>query len=265
MMNPWNRVSLLVAAAALVFFYSAGPIAAQSSDNESAAAAAQAPSNAKKGDGGRVGAGIRLSTLGVGGEVAVEVVRKVNIRGGVNFFSYSRGYNNNGIHYAGDLRWLSTEAHLDFFPLGHGFHLSPGLIAYDNNHVNATATAPGGTQFTLNGVRYESDPTNAVNGTAKLSFNKTAPTFMIGFGNLVPRGGKHFSVNIEAGVAYQGSPKIALNLTGSACDTSGLNCQNVATNSTIQTNVIGQQNKISNDLSPFKFYPLVSLSFGYRF
>lgn len=263
MMNPWKRVSLLVAAAALVFFYSAGPMAAQSSDNQSAAAAA--PAQEEKGGGGRVGAGIRLSSLGVGGEVAVKVVPKVNIRGGVNFFSYSRGYNNNGIHYAGDLRWLSTEAHLDFFPLGHGFHLSPGVIAYNDNRVNATANAPGGAQFTLNGVSYESDPTNPVNGSAKLSFNKAAPTFMIGFGNLVPRGGKHFSVNFEAGVAYQGSPKIALNLTGSACAPDGTNCQNVATNSTIQSNVIGQQNKISNDLSPFKFYPLISLTFGYRF
>jgi hypothetical protein len=213
----------------------------------------------------RVGVGLRLSSLGVGGEVAVRVTHSTNVRGGFNFFSYSRGYDNNGIHYDGELRWSSAEGHFDWFPLGHSIHLSPGFIAYNNNHVDATAVAPGGTRFTLNGVDYQSDLTDPVHGSAKLSFNKSAPTMMIGFGNLVPRNGKHFSFNIEAGVAFEGSPKIALNLVGTACDSSGLNCANVGTDPTIQANVKGQQAKISNDLSPFKYYPLVSVTLGYSF
>jgi hypothetical protein len=214
---------------------------------------------------GRIGAGVRISTLGAGGEVAAALTHTTNIRGGFNFFSYSRGYDNNGIHYAGDLQWASAEAHLDWFPLGHAFHLSPGLMVYNDNHVNATASIPGGQTFTLDNTSYMSNPANPVGGTAKLYFTKVDPTVMIGFGNLVPRNGSHFSVNFEVGVAFEGSPKINLNLNGSACAPDGTNCQDVQSTSSIQNNVQGEQAKLANDLAPFKYYPLMSLTIGYRF
>jgi len=39
----------------------------------------------------------------------------------------------------------------------------------------------------------------------------------------------------------------------------------VATNSAIQSNVVAQQNKLNNDMSFFKAYPVISLGFGYKF
>ena len=178
-MNQGKRVYFPVVIAPLAFFYSAGLTAAQTFVNPPVASDPVAPraDPGAYGDGsGKVGAGFRMSSLGFGGEVAAEVTHSTNIRGGINFFSDSRGYNDHGIHYAGDLRWFSTEAHYDWFPFAHALHLSPGVIAYNDNHVNASATVAGGHTFTLNGVGYFSDPTNPVNGTAKLSFNKIAPT-----------------------------------------------------------------------------------------
>lgn len=219
----------------------------------------------------RVGAAFRVSTLGLGFEVATELTAHTNVRGGLNIFNYSRGYTNNGINYQGQLKWLSVEGHFDYYPFGtsrhfgNSFHLSPGLIAYNDNRVNATASVAGGSSFTLNSVQYTSDPSNPIAGNANLSFNAVAPTFMVGFGNLVPRHNKHFSFNVEAGIAFSGSPKVALALTGSACDPNGANCQNVATTPSIQTNIAGEQTKVSNDLTPFKYYPLAAISIGYRF
>jgi len=216
-------------------------------------------------EGSKVGVAFKVSTLGLGGEVAGEVTRHLNLRGGVNGFGYSRGYDNNGIHYAGDLKLLSGEAHLDYFPLAGAFHLSPGLLVYNDDRVTATASAPGGGTLTLNSVSYLSDPANPISGNARLDFRKVAPTFLIGFGNLVPRHRKHFSVNLEGGVAYEGPPRVSLALAGSACDPTGLNCRDIMSDPTIQSNVLGEQTKISHDLSPLRFYPLLSLSFGYRF
>jgi hypothetical protein len=213
----------------------------------------------------RVGAGFRISTLGLGGEAAVRLADRANVRGGFNAFFYNRGYDNNGIHYVGDLKWESGEVHLDFYPLGHTFHISPGLIFYNNNHVTATANVNAGNTFTLNGTTYESDPADPITGTGNLSFRKAAPTLMIGFGNLAPKKHSHFSFNIEAGIAFSGAPQIALNLTGSVCDTSGLNCRSVASDPTVQSNVTAEQGKISNDLSPFKYYPLAAMTFGVHF
>ena len=220
--------------------------------------------HAKKGEAGLIGIGIRLSTLGAGGEAGVCLSNRLNVRGGLNVFQYSRGFNHDGITYKGQLNLRSGEAHLDWYPIGHTFHLSPGLLVYNGNGATATANVPGGSSFTLGGTTYTSDPTNPIMGTGKLDFVKVAPTAMFGFGNLVPQS-THFTYNIELGAVFQGSARTKLNLTGDACDAFGLNCVNAATDPTVQSNIAAEQTKINNKLSPFKYYPVISFGFGYRF
>ena len=224
----------------------------------------QAPRQTKRGEAGLIGVGLRLSTLGAGAEVGVSLSSRLNVRGGFNIFQYSRGFNHDGITYKGQLNLRSGEAHLDWYPLGHTFHLSPGLLVYNGNGATATANVPGGSTFTLGGATYTSDPTNPITGTGQLDFVKAAPTAMFGFGNLVPES-RHFSFNFEMGAVFQGSARTKLNLTGGACDATGLYCVNAATDPTVQANVAAEQNKINNKLSPFKYYPVVSFGFGYRF
>ena len=226
---------------------------------------AQTPQQPRRGSGdaGQVGVGIRLSTLGAGAEVGVSLTRSLNVRGGFNIFQYSRGFNHDGIAYKGQLNLRSGEAHLDWYPFGHGFHLSPGLLFYNSNGATATANVSGGSTFTLGGQSYTSDPTNPITGTGKLDFVKAAPTALFGFGNLVPRT-THFSFNFEMGAVFQGSARTKLNLTGNACP-NGINCVNAATDPTVQANILAEQNKINNKLSPFKYYPVISFGFGYRF
>ena len=220
--------------------------------------------HAKKGEAGLIGVGIRLSTLGAGAEVGVSLSNRLNVRGGFNIFQYNRGFNHDGITYKGQLNLRSGEAHLDWYPVGHTFHLSPGLLVYNGNGATATANVPGGSTFTLGGTTYTSDPTNPIMGTGKLDFVKAAPTAMFGFGNLVPQN-RHFSYNFELGAVFQGSGRTKLNLTGNACDSTGANCVNAATDPTVQANIVAEQNKVNNKLAPFKYYPVISFGFGYRF
>jgi hypothetical protein len=224
----------------------------------------QAPRQTKRGEAGLMGVEVRLSTLGAGAEVGVSLSNRLNVRGGFNIFQYSRGFDHDGITYKGQLNLRSGEAHLDWYPLGHTFHLSPGLLVYNGNGATATANVPGGSTFTLGGTTYSSDPTNPIAGTGKLDFVKAAPTAMFGFGNLVPQH-RHFTYNFELGAVFQGSARTKLNLTGNACDAFGLNCVHAATDPTVQANVVAEQTKINNKLSPFKYYPVVSFGFGYRF
>ena len=88
---------------------------------------------------------------------------------------------------------------------------------------------------------------------------------MVGIGNLIPRNGRHFSFLFEVGAAYQGSARVALNLTGNVCDTTGTICGPIATNTTAQTNIQAQQQKIQNDVNPFRFFPIISGGFGVNF
>jgi hypothetical protein len=207
---------------------------------------APAPPHSKKGDAGQVGVGVRLSTLGAGAEVAVSLTNRLNVRGGFNIFQYSRGFNHDGITYKGQLNLRSGEAHLDWYPLGYAFHLSPGLLVYNGNGATATANVPGGSSFTLGGATYTSDPSNPIAGTGKLDFMKAAPTAMFGFGNLVPPT-RHFTCNFEIGAVFQGSARTKLNLTGNACP-NGINCVNAATDPTVQANIVAEQNKLNNKL-----------------
>lgn len=212
----------------------------------------------------RVGIGVKISTLGAGIELATPLAGKFNLRGGFNMFRYSRPITNNGIQYDGHLQFQSAEAHLDWFLLG-GFHVSPGILFYNGNQVTATASVPGGQTFSVGGTSYESDPTAPISGTGKLDFVKVSPSIMVGFGNLIPRNGRHFSFLFEVGGAYQGSARVALNLAGNVCDTTGTFCRAVSSDPTVLANIQAQQVKIQNDVNPYRFFPVVSLGFGFNF
>ena len=219
----------------------------------------------KKGSLPRFGLGIKASTLGAGIEAATAITRMSNVRFGFNDFAYSYDFTKDGIAYGSKLNLRSFEAHYDQYIVG-GFHISPGVLLYDDNRATASATVPSGQSFTLGPTTYYSGASSPIVGNGTLGFQyKTAPELLIGFGNLLPRSKRHFAFNFEFGAAYQGSPNVGLNLTGNACTGPGVNCQSIASTPAIQSNVTAQQNKINNDLKVFKYYPVVSLAFGYKF
>jgi hypothetical protein len=215
--------------------------------------------------GSRLGIGVKLSPLGVGIEAATPVSYHTNVRAGFNFFGYSQGFTVDGVNYDANVSFRSLETHFDWFPFSNGFHLSPGLMAYNGNRIKANAAVPGGQQFTLGGITYLSDPADPITGTGRVDFGTVAPTLLVGWGNLVPRSFKHISVPVEIGAAFEGAPKATINLVGTACDPTGAVCQNVVDDQPFQTNVTAQQNKLNHDMSFLKAYPVISVGFGYKF
>jgi hypothetical protein len=227
---------------------------------------AQTRSSAGQKDNGRVGAAVKISTLGGGAEVAVRVTHRNNVRAGFNVITYSRAFHKDGITYNGQLDFKTFEAHYDIFPWAKSFHISGGVLAYAVDPITATVLVPGNQSFTLGGVTFFSDPTRPVTGNGKIVFNRAAPTVTFGFGNLVPRKkSKHFSIPAEFGVAFQGSPKATLGLAGNVCDSPGVNCRSVASDPTVQSQIVSEQNKLNSSMSFFKVYPIISVGVGYKF
>lgn len=220
------------------------------------------------GDSGTFGIGVKTSLLGVGAEVAVRVTHHSNVRAGVNVLGYSDTFRKDGINYGAHLNFQTFEAHYDVFPWAGNFHVSAGMLGYKGNPITANAIVPGNQNFTLGGQIYYSNPSSPATASGRVNFNQYAPTVTFGWGNLVHRNSKHFSIPVEFGVAYQGSPKTTLNLTGNVCDaastTPGVSCISAA-NSTVQSNVVSEQVKINKGLAPFKMYPIISVGFGYKF
>ncbi|HUD65347.1 MAG TPA: hypothetical protein VMQ17_12240 [Candidatus Sulfotelmatobacter sp.] len=216
-------------------------------------------------DAGSFGIGAKASLLGGGIEAAARVTHRTNVRAGFNMISYSRGFNKDGVPYDGQLSFKTVEAHYDIFPFAGKFHVSPGVLAYMGDPITATTTVPAGQSFTLGGTTFYSDNSAPVTGKGKIDFNRAAPMAAFGWGNLVPRkASKHFSVPVEFGVAFQGSPKATLNLGGNACVAPGVNCRSVA-DPAIQAAIQAEQTKINSSMSFFKVYPIISVGLGYKF
>lgn len=240
-------------------------IATAATPREAASDPVQAPSPSAVTDSGSLGFGVKVSTLGVGAEAAVRVTHRANLRAGFNVLGYSRTFNKDGVPYGGHLNFKTFEAHYDIFPWDRSFHISPGVLVYVADPIKATLYVPGNQSFTLGGADFISDRSDPVRGTGKIDFNQAAPVITVGWGNLIPRKeSQRFSVPVEIGVGFQGSPKANLALAGSVCDPTGINCRSVSDPS-IQSNIVSEQNKLNNSMSLFKAYPIISVGFGYKF
>jgi len=216
-------------------------------------------------DSGSLGVGVKGSLLGGGVEAAARVTHRTNVRAGFNIFDYSRGFTKDGIPYSGQLSFRTVEAHYDVFPFAGKFHVSPGVLVYAQTPITATAAIPAQASFSLGGTTYYSSTAQPVTGTGNIKFNQAAPMATFGWGNLVPRKkSKHFSIPVELGAAFQGTPKATLNLNGTACTSPDVNCMSV-TSPQIQSGISAEQTKIDNAMSFFKAYPIISVGLGYKF
>ena len=207
-----RRLAVCAVLLSLANFTTGGLAAASADSPDSSAAEAPPPAPSKQSSESHfpIGVGVKVSTLGIGGEVAVGLSQRSNVRFGFNAFGYGHTFDKDGATYKGTLDLRSAQATYDIFPV-RWFHISPGVLLYNGNKVNAKVSVPGGQTFTLSNTTYLSDAADPVSGTGKLTVYKAAPMVLFGFGNLVPRDG-HFSATFEIGAAYQGPPRVALNL-----------------------------------------------------
>jgi hypothetical protein len=251
------RIILLVLFSSLTLL---AQINANSNDDVNSSASSSAAGETRHG----VGITASASTLGVGADVGVGLTSKLNLRGGFHLFDNDRTFNRDGLNYHGTFHLRSGQVLLDWFPTGGVFHLSPGMLVYNGNRLDADASVPGGQTFSLGGTVFRSNPANPITGTGKLEFNKVAPMVVFGFGNVVPRS-RHLSVSLDLGVAFHGTPNASLSLAGSACAPNGANCRDAASDPSVQSSLNSEVAKLNRDAEPYKVYPIISVGFGYRF
>jgi hypothetical protein len=265
-MSPFCRFHFAIFALSLFALCPDSGFCQSSTEEPSSSKTAPAPAvSTESSDNGHVGIGAKVSSFGVGGEIAARVMHRANVRAGFGIFSYSDSFTKDGVPYSAQLDLKTVEGHFDIFPWAGKFHVSPGVIAYVGDPISARVLIPGGQRFTLGGVTYYSDPTAPVNGNGKVSFNRAAPMITVGWGNLVPRNHNHFVFSFEAGVALQGAPKTTLALAGNVCDAGAVHCRSVASDPTVQSHIVSEERKFNNSLSFLQAYPVISAGFGYKF
>ena len=215
------------------------------------------------------------SHVGVGGigfDLATPIARNFNLRAGSEFFGYSSSFQEQGANVVAHLRMQSARASLDWFPFGGGFRVSP-LVAFANdNRAQATAIIPPGGTFVLNGVNYTSSTTDPLRGAGSVDFRKTSPGISVGWGNIVPRGGRHFTFPVEAGFYYVGQPGLKVSFSGSACVPNlpaglpaGTGCEAASQDPDFQQSLAAFIARNNHNLSYASYFPIFSVGFGYSF
>ena len=208
----------------------------------------------------------KVGSGGIGVDVATVVAQRFNLRVGASYFSYNTSLTEDGLQITGAIKLQTAAASVDIFPFNNSFRISPGVSFKNDTHMSANLLVPGGQSFSLGDDNYTSDPADPIHGTAAFGFGRNvAPQLTLGFGNMIPRSGKHFSFPVEAGVQFTDRPTVNLHIAGSSCGSvsqdgvTATGCGPVD-----QISVQQEQLELTNDLSALRFYPVVSVGISYR-
>lgn len=215
-----------------------------------------------------LGFSVHAGINGIGGDIALPVAPRFNVRVGGEYFGYSTHFTQDGADVDASLRLGNGKAALDWFPFGNRFRVSPQVMFAIQTSVDATVLVPSGRSISLDGSDYVSSNADPLRGSAKIRTRTAAPGLTVGWGNIAPRGEKHWSFPVELGFYYIGQPSLAVTFQGSACDpqyAQPLGCQDVTKDADFQKSLAAFIRRNQNNLSYASFFPVASFGTGYRF
>jgi hypothetical protein len=199
---------------------------------------------------GDVAIGLKGSTLGIGGEVTMNLIPSVNVRSGFNAFNYNGSATKSDIDYNYKFKLQTIPVLLDLHPIADsGFRFSSGILI-NNNKV--TATAKSLTSYNIGDHDYSSGEVGTLTG--KIDFNNVSPYAGLGWGNAVSKHGS-LTLSCDFGVMFQGTPKVSLNSTGGS----------LSSNSAFQAELAKEETKVKDSTNDFKYFPVVSIGLAYSF
>jgi hypothetical protein len=210
----------------------------------------------------------RFGSDGIGVDLATPIARRLNVRVGASLFHYKSTFQDQGANVDIRAKLQSGHANLDWFPFGGRFRVSPLVVFGDSSGIRGTVLVPAGSTITLAGADYTSSHADPLHGTASVDFRKVSPGLSIGFGDVIPRRGSHFSFPVEAGFHYVGQPQLKVSFSGSACDPSQpelIGCQSISNNADFQHSLAAFTARNNNNLKYASFLPILSVGVSYHF
>ncbi len=190
----------------------------------------------------------RSGTLGLGGELVVKVLPNANVRLGAGYMNLGLNGEISDIKYDFSLDLLTFPITVDWYPFQNPFHISGGIVL-NQTEVGLDGRYSGTLQ--IGDTTYSADEIGTLSGD--LTFDKVAPYIGIGWGNAFGKS-KRWGFISDLGVAYTGSPNVALSATGT-----------LASNPTFQGNLAREEADMQGDVDEYKFYPVLSTSLYFRF
>lgn len=193
--------------------------------------------------------GAEAGTPGFGGSASWRFADHFGVRGGFDYFSYSKTGNEiQGITYNTELQLMSEPIGLDIYPWKKSaFRITVGIMLNQNELTGVAPQDPvaGNTFITINGTGYDSAAIGDLNLTAKQQ--PVSPYISIGYSYYFDQA-KHWSLSGELGVAYTGTPDVTLSTSSGLVPQQDLNAE-------------AQQIKDS----AWKFYPILKIGVNFSF
>jgi hypothetical protein len=199
-------------------------------------------------DSGRLALAARSGTLGLGGDLMVNVLSDVNVRFGVGFFNLDFDGQVEDVDYDFDLDLLTFPLVADWYPFENKFHVSAGIVL---NQSEADVCGRYDGTLEIGDETYTSDEIGTLSGN--VSFRDVAPYVGIGWGNAFGKA-RRWGFVTDLGVAFIGSPNVALSATGTLAD-----------DPDFRANLAREEEDLQDDADKFEIYPVLSANLYFRF
>lgn len=199
-----------------------------------------------------VAIGLKGSTAGAGLDLTLGLTKGLNVRAGANAFSLSQTRSEFDTTYDAELRLRSASLLLDLHPGGRGFRLSVGGV-YNQNEVEGDSNDK--TTVTINGTTYPVALVGTI--SAKATTNELCPYVGLGWGNAVGKGNR-VRFTFDIGAYYHGSPKVSVTSHVNPAVPPNLIPQK------FYDDLEAERRRVENDVSGYKFFPVVSLGLTVR-
>jgi hypothetical protein len=198
------------------------------------------------------GAGVKAGTLGLGLEGRWSPLPWLDVRIGANQYDFDVTGSQAGIEYESTLAMDNYYLTGNFrFPLS-PFRLTAGAFS-NGNELLMVSQDTNGADFIIDGQEFTVADVGALHSTT--SFGNTAPYLGVGYDfELFGKVG----LNLDFGVLWQGEPTVSLDATG--LETAPQDVQDL-----LIPALEAERLEIENEISDYKAWPVVSLSFIYNF
>ncbi|WBA80888.1 hypothetical protein [Endozoicomonas sp. GU-1] len=191
---------------------------------------------------------VGMSTLGAGITGSYRLMDSMVLRGQYNYFTFGTDFEEDEIEYDADLELSSFGVMADWYMFDNsGFRLTAGAY-YNGNALEGEGKPKNGNNFEIGGTPYALDRLDA-----DVEFNSFAPYLGMGWTS-GSAGTAGFIFSADLGVLYQGSGDVSLKASGAATGLPGFN-----------EDLKEEEQKLEDELSGYKVYPVASISMGYRF
>lgn len=190
--------------------------------------------------------GLKAGTLGVGVEGSWRPVPYLDLRAGVNGFSFDQDRAEAGIDYLAEAELLTVFATANLRAPLSPFRVTVGVF---NNGNELTLTSQDSSTYEVGDQTYTSDEVGTLRAGA--SFEDWAPYAGIGFDF---RAFNTVGIHIDAGVLGQGAPIVTLTADGSA-----------ASDPQFQQQLEAERMELQKSVDDYEYYPVVSIGFSVNF